>query len=281
MAITHVQDWSKTNASGASSSLTISPTAGNLCILIADPGNQGGVAATSVVDSHGDSWTFAVNDGSQGYYTWVIAYKLAVASGVTSVTLTPAANFDAFGTTMIVMEFSWGGTTGASDGATSGYHTNSSATTHVSDALTPSTAADLSVGLFFNNDAQSGFTDSGGYTAYYPGSLYLSAAWKVLSSSSSNQAQAATASGITSYVHQALFKPDTGLGIDQDGFRFRNDDGSETTATWAAAQNGTMTAGTMVNRRLRFLLQATADPAASQFRLEYRKSGTTPWRTVP
>lgn len=60
--------------------------------------------------------------------------------------------------------------------------------------------------------------------------------------------------------------------IDQNAFRFRNDDGSETTATWRQTQN-TNDSNTVSTRfRLRFLLNATGDPAAKNFQLQVKKS---------
>jgi len=58
--------------------------------------------------------------------------------------------------------------------------------------------------------------------------------------------------------------------IEQEGFRFRNDDGSESAATWKANQdtNITLAAATVV--RIRMLLNATGDPASIGAQLEYR-----------
>ena len=68
--------------------------------------------------------------------------------------------------------------------------------------------------------------------------------------------------------------------IEQEGFRFRNDDGSETTATWKANQDTNITAPKNVNTRLRFVVNSTGDFSATQFQLEYRKSGESTWRKV-
>ena len=59
---------------------------------------------------------------------------------------------------------------------------------------------------------------------------------------------------------------------EQEGFRFRNDDGSETTATWKAAQDTNVTAPLTTNARLRMLINAVLDPPTVQFRLDYKKS---------
>lgn len=64
-----------------------------------------------------------------------------------------------------------------------------------------------------------------------------------------------------------------GLVVEQEGLRFRNDDGSETTATWAAAQDTNITAPANTTRRLRMLTNFTEDPPAIARRLEVAKSG--------
>ncbi len=60
---------------------------------------------------------------------------------------------------------------------------------------------------------------------------------------------------------------------DQEGFRFRNDDGSETTATWLADQDTNITRDKDLTTRLRFLVDSTGDLSASQYQLEWRKMG--------
>jgi len=68
--------------------------------------------------------------------------------------------------------------------------------------------------------------------------------------------------------------------IEQEGFRWRNDDGSETGATWAANQDTNITADVSAARRLRLLLNATGAPASSAFRLDHRPASGS-WVTVP
>lgn len=70
------------------------------------------------------------------------------------------------------------------------------------------------------------------------------------------------------------------LSLDQEGYRWRNDDGSETTATWKAAQDTTVTLAPDETTRLRMLVNASNDPASEQYKLQYRKVGDTGWRDV-
>lgn len=62
------------------------------------------------------------------------------------------------------------------------------------------------------------------------------------------------------------------LALEQEGFRFRNNDGTEITATWAAAQDVNITTDAGEERRLRILLNSTGDIASNQFKLKVKKA---------
>lgn len=70
---------------------------------------------------------------------------------------------------------------------------------------------------------------------------------------------------------------------EQEGYRFRNDDGSEITATWAENQDTAHTMGKTGNKRLRVLGNMTGDPAAEAAELQYKETsdGVAEWRKVP
>lgn len=68
--------------------------------------------------------------------------------------------------------------------------------------------------------------------------------------------------------------------FDLEGYRFRNDDGSETTATWRQAQDTPDSIARSTGFRLRTLVNVSFDPAASNLRLEYRKPDSLDWRKV-
>jgi hypothetical protein len=63
-----------------------------------------------------------------------------------------------------------------------------------------------------------------------------------------------------------------GGATDQEGFRFRNDDGDEAGATFAEAQDTNITAPLDTNLRMRFIVDGTGDPAATQYQLEAKLS---------
>ena len=87
--------------------------------------------------------------------------------------------------------------------------------------------------------------------------------------------------GVWSMAAISVQAPATETGTyEQEGYRLRNDNGSETTATWAAAQDTAGNLNLNTVGRLRILMNATGDPAMENFRLEYRKQGGGNWRKV-
>lgn len=68
--------------------------------------------------------------------------------------------------------------------------------------------------------------------------------------------------------------------IDQDSFRFRDDNGTETTATWLAAVNTTVALTVGQTFRLRFLLQETSAVALSDgYKIQFRPAAGS-WADV-
>lgn len=66
---------------------------------------------------------------------------------------------------------------------------------------------------------------------------------------------------------------------EQEGFRWRADDGSESGATWFATQDTDINRGQNLNTRLRILVNAssTAATTTEQYRLEYKLSTDSSW----
>lgn len=67
----------------------------------------------------------------------------------------------------------------------------------------------------------------------------------------------------------------------QEGYRFGLDDGSESTHTWAAAQDTPATMPAGEPRVLAFNIDATGSPGAKVFKLQYRKVGDPSWTDMP
>ena len=72
------------------------------------------------------------------------------------------------------------------------------------------------------------------------------------------------------------------LTYEQEGFRFRNDDGSESAASWRQTQDVDDSVGKEVNVRLRVLTDTTGDSPSVTRTLQVRRDdeATTEWRDV-
>ena len=85
-------------------------------------------------------------------------------------------------------------------------------------------------------------------------------------------------------LHDIIFEVTDFLEVSptlQEAFRWRNDDGNETTATWLAAQDTNTSLALDTSVRLRVLLDATGDPAPFPPKLYYKKTTDSTWLPVP
>lgn len=181
--------------------------------------------------------------------------------------------------------------TSPADQVGTGGPTNSAAPS-ATTAAAGDQADELFVAVYYDGTGvlQSTITPPSGYTAMHAeldGSSFVGsgAAYKI--SSSANSAAETAAFSLTSAVTWdtaiAGFRLVTGgaATADQEGFRFRNDDGSETSATWAASQDTDKTAPLSANLRLRLLIDGTNDLASAAYTLRYQKNGSGGYVAVP
>lgn len=70
------------------------------------------------------------------------------------------------------------------------------------------------------------------------------------------------------------------ITAEQEGYRWRNDDGSESAATWKVAQDTTTNLVAGQTARLRFVVNTTGDTPTERFKLQYRKVGDASWRDL-
>lgn len=125
-----------------------------------------------------------------------------------------------------------------------------------------------SAALAANSAAVSTTTPSAGVTGLTAGTLYSYAAVQNNSNGDSNV--------VTGTFTTAAATPT----LDQKHFRWRNDDGSETTATWVAAEDTNVTIAATTPTRLRVEVLTAGNPASKAFKLQYRKVGATDWKDV-
>lgn len=71
-----------------------------------------------------------------------------------------------------------------------------------------------------------------------------------------------------------------GADTEQEGFRWRADDGDEDGASWLAAQDSNTSIALDTNLRLRTLIDTTGDAGNTQYRLEYTEEGAGDWRPI-
>lgn len=72
------------------------------------------------------------------------------------------------------------------------------------------------------------------------------------------------------------------LSFEQEGFRWRYDDGDEDGATFSAAQDEHSAAAIGIKKRLRTIVNVTGTPSTEEFELQYRRVGSPSedWRKV-
>lgn len=169
-------------------------------------------------------------------------------------------------------------------GATNGYdQTNSSggSSTSASTSVTPSVNDSIIIDTLISFGGTTAVEGSTSFFESTTGSINAAAQYYIQTTAAS---KAMTWSWTTSgdYSHfVASFKPGALQSIDQEGYRWRNDDGSESAATWAASQDTALSVGRNVIKRLRVLLNSSADTPAKSYRLEYRrKNYNRRWRKV-
>lgn len=101
-------------------------------------------------------------------------------------------------------------------------------------------------------------------------SLSPSASSSISQSFSSSESQSPSAS------------PSTTVNLEQEGFRFRKDDGDETTATWLGDQDANVNILRNTNYRVRFVVNAlSGDAPSTQFKLQYKKTSDEVWLDMP
>ena len=71
-----------------------------------------------------------------------------------------------------------------------------------------------------------------------------------------------------------------GLGVDLEGYRWRDDDGSEITASWFKPQDHVHSGAVSTNTRLRIIVNTNGSIPANAWQLEYRRQNTDPWFRV-
>lgn len=166
---------------------------------------------------------------------------------------------------------------------TSDAGTNSTGTALATAATLTGNSGDVILGFGGNESAGETFTKGSTFDSLDQQGTQMFAEYRALSGSVSSFAVDATQSASAKWVIQGVtIVQGPTVTTEQTHFRARNDDGSETTATWYAAQDTNFTAPLSTNLRLRMQVDTAGGDTPSQaYQLEYKKSTEATWIKVP
>jgi hypothetical protein len=181
-------------------------------------------------------------------------------------------------------------------GAGAGWNAGSPDKDEDDDGGTSTIVADSAAGEILFECYNLGFPGSGGLPSFDSGQTTIYAenavlgtssvlmGYKVSSGATENLAVTAVSPNYDSsnYAHiVGSLQVAGGATIDQSAYQFLEDDAAEGANTPLAAENTPITIEPGVPFRLRLQLNATGDPTAKNFQLEYRPAGSSdPWTKV-
>lgn len=271
---------------------SISPTTGRMVYLgvgtIQVSGNEAAAAVPSSVTGAGLTWTLVHDEVSTLTGVHESVYRAYASSP------SPGAVTIAFAGTKALCAWSIVEVDGANTGGTNGSSSVVQAdgaqndTGSATDApVTLAAFADAGNGalaFFFHVGVGStptatpdtGWTELNESTNFEGVGYGIQAAWRA-----DNDTTVATSWSVGGYSRGiALEIAAAPATLTQARSRFRADDGSETTATWAAAEDADISVAALTAKRLRVQVAATGDPSAKSFKLQYRKVGDGTWRDI-
>ena len=150
----------------------------------------------------------------------------------------------------------------------------------LSGLVTTSEAIQLLVAAFAEEYGATTLTWGNNFSQIAAQADHFATTANLITPSAGNYQATATAGGSNQYAGAVLaFLALAAATVNQESFRFRLDDGNEAGASWDGSQDANLTkdAG---NERLRFIIDASGDPAANAYQLEWSKVGEDVWRKV-
>ena len=240
---------------------------------------------SSVVDSTGsNTYTLCSGTSANGNGGFVAIYRAVNVTGGAAFTVTANFTGSAGEVSVFAVEIVGADTTDPNDGGNAAYQAGTATTT---DAIssgatgTPSAAGGFVFAVMSRQSGQAdilagtGFTfldgADGGAGFWHAGSEYLiqGAAAAVAGTFTQTDYTGDTVCAVAVFKEAGSGGPAT---LEQEGYRIRNDDGSESSASWKAAQD-TAVSMTLGAARVRVLLDATNDPASKAVGLKYAVNG--------
>jgi len=268
----------KSNNGGASGTdLTVNKPTGTLDndILIADTYSE--ASGTAFTLPAGWTWVAAAVQNSNSNFWHRVAWKRASSEG-SSWTFTHSSSA---WRTVVCSAWSGGVTSGDPQDATADSD-NAASTTVTAGTITTSTNNSMNIAgvMSYNLDdlgaSSSGYTDGGIFDSH---NLFY-AIQASSGASGTKTFTSASASGNWTSWHISI-KEAASATQEQEGFRFGEDDGSESAHTWTANQDTNISTADNTAKLLRVLVNATLDPASAAYTLRYQKNGAGGYTAVP
>jgi hypothetical protein len=271
-------------ATSTSLSFDSTPSVGNTVLV--ELWCFGSQATPTGSDNQGgsNSYTRDVIKQSTAPQAAVVIFRalLSASSGTFTVTLSNVTFSDSI--SLVIMEFSGILSVSPIDGSNSA---NGSSTAPAPGSITTTNIPDVLlavVGSDVSNANTITASPGGGYISLLKNINSTGAQsageamYQIVSSTGSFNPTWTTVSGAWA-AGQIAYKAIGGT-VDQESFRFRNDDGSESAATWLNTQDTNASKDNLTNVRLRVIVNSTGDYPSSAFQLEVRKVGATTWNKV-
>lgn len=283
-AIARVNSTTGTATGGATTiaATAASHTAGNFLVVWVGQLNGGGGLqnVSSIANTAGDTFTSdatcKVSNGTtdRGEMWWAHNSN-GNASDTVTATFAGSVDFRY----IVVVQYSGVPTSGAFDvcKTASSFQANPVTTA----AFTPAASGEA---VFIGGTEDGGgstWGTSGSYTAFVTNLGTTTGFAENLSAGSGSQTAVIACTSCNLQVAVALVIKAVVYTLTQSHFRWRNDDGSESAATWAAAEDTALSADRAINKRLRFSLATTSDAPSITFQLEAKKSTDTIYEIVP
>jgi hypothetical protein len=269
------------SVTSATLSFPAGTTAGNAIVVGVRLGSAVAFSTVSVSDDKGNTYVrdVQVDDSVSGNQMEIFsAANVAGGTVVVTVTLTGGAVALRWG----VCEYQ-GLVTSAPLDKTSTNNPNASNTSlNSNNTATTANANDLLVGVGMTRNNTVTFTAGTGYALRFQANK-IALEDKSVSATGAYNATETISVADTWMMAVAAYKGAAGANttFEQEGFRWRNDDGGETSATWLAAQDADVTQPSGTNTLLRVLIDSAADdPPPKQFQLEYKKSADANYAKV-
>lgn len=266
----------------------ITLTEGNLvCVWV---GYDGTSTTTTISDTQGNTWTRVGTELSASSYQLGMFYSIITAGGSSTITAT-------FGTArayraVAVAEWSpASGTTWAfdvqagqtqatpgtgTDGVTTGTATNSAQPALIVGLAFSYNGATISAGTSMTS------RDNNLWSTVLANSAATMIADRALTTTGAVAATWTASNNSLHFSQMGIFlEQSSSATINQEGFRFGNDDGSETSHTWLAAQDTNAARALDERFLLGVLVDTTGTVGSRTYRLQYRRVGEVTWQDVP